>query len=89
MKDKSIFPPLVYQMFAVGESSGTLDEIVEKVSEFYDKEVDNAVKNLSSLIEPIMIVFMGGHDAFSGLSHLYADVGYGQNGQRWELGYFI
>jgi type II secretory pathway component PulF len=59
MKDKSIFPPLVYQMFAVGESSGTLDEIVEKVSEFYDKEVDNSIKNLSSLIEPIMIVFMG------------------------------
>ncbi len=59
MKDKSIFPPLVYQMFAVGESSGTLDEIVAKVSEFYDKEVDKSIKNLSSLIEPIMIVFMG------------------------------
>jgi type II secretory pathway component PulF len=59
MKDKSIFPPLVYQMFAVGESSGTLDEILEKVSEFYDKEVDNSIKTLSSLIEPIMIIFMG------------------------------
>jgi MSHA biogenesis protein MshG len=68
MKDKSIFPPLVYQMFAVGESSGTLDEIVEKVSEFYDKEVDNAVKNLSSLIEPIMIVFMGAMMLFLALA---------------------
>ena len=68
MKDKSIFPPLVYQMFAVGESSGTLDEIVEKVSEFYDKEVDNAVKNLSSLIEPIMILFMGAMMLFLALA---------------------
>lgn len=68
MKDKSIFPPLVYQMFAVGEASGTLDEIVEKVSEFYDKEVDNAVKNLSSLIEPIMIAFMGGMLVFLALA---------------------
>jgi type II secretory pathway component PulF len=68
MKDKSIFPPLVYQMFAVGESSGTLDEIVEKVSEFYDKEVDNSIKNLSSLIEPIMIVFMGAMMLFLALA---------------------
>ena len=68
MKDKSIFPPLVYQMFAVGESSGTLDEIIEKVSEFYDKEVDNAVKNLSSLIEPIMIIFMGAMMLFLALA---------------------
>jgi MSHA biogenesis protein MshG len=68
MKDKAIFPPLVYQMFAVGESSGTLDDIVEKVSEFYDKEVDNSIKNLSSLIEPIMIIFMGGMMLFLALS---------------------
>lgn len=68
MKDKSIFPPLVYQMFAVGESSGTLDDIVEKVSDFYDKEVDNSVKNLSSLIEPIMIVVMGGMMVFLALA---------------------
>jgi type II secretory pathway component PulF len=59
MKDKSIFPPLVYQMFAVGEASGTLDDILDKVSDFYDKEIDNSIKSLSSLIEPIMIVFMG------------------------------
>ncbi|HMK64799.1 MAG TPA: type II secretion system F family protein [Thermodesulfobacteriota bacterium] len=59
MKDKSIFPPLVYQMFAVGEASGTLDDILDKVSDFYDREIDNSIKNLSSLIEPIMIVFMG------------------------------
>lgn len=68
MKDKSIFPPLVYQMFAVGESSGTLDEVVEKVSEFYDKEVDKSIKNLSSLIEPIMIVFMGAMMLFLALA---------------------
>ncbi len=52
----------------MGEASGTLDEIVEKVSEFYDKEVDNAVKNLSSLIEPIMIVFMGAMMLFLALA---------------------
>ena len=46
-------------MFAVGESSGTLDEIAEKVSEFYDKEVEKSVKDLSSLIEPIMVLIMG------------------------------
>ena len=68
MKDKTLFPPLVYQMFAVGESSGTLDEVVEKVSEFYDKEVDTAIKNLSSLIEPIMIVVMGGMVVFLALA---------------------
>lgn len=68
MKDRSIFPPLVYQMFAVGESSGTLDDIVEKVSDFYDKEVDNSIKNLSSLIEPIMIVFMGAMMVFLALA---------------------
>jgi type II secretory pathway component PulF len=68
MKDKTIFPPLVYQMFAVGESSGTLDEIVEKVSEFYDKEVEDAIKNLSALIEPIMIVAMGGMMLFLALA---------------------
>jgi len=68
MKDKSIFPPLVYQMFAVGESSGTLDEIVEKVSDFYDKEVDTAIKNLSSLIEPIVILLMGGMLVFLALA---------------------
>ncbi|MGA3084678.1 MAG: type II secretion system F family protein [Thermodesulfobacteriota bacterium] len=68
MKDKSIFPPLVYQMFAVGESSGTLDEIVEKVSEFYDKEVDTAIKTFSSLIEPFIIVLMGGMLVFLALA---------------------
>jgi type II secretory pathway component PulF len=68
MKDKSIFPPLVYQMFAVGESSGTLDDILEKVSEFYDKEVDASIKNLASLIEPIMIVFMGAMMLFLALA---------------------
>ncbi|MEW6185618.1 MAG: type II secretion system F family protein [Thermodesulfobacteriota bacterium] len=68
MRDKTIFPPLVYQMFAVGESSGTLDEIVEKVSDFYDKEVDNSIKNLSSLIEPVMIIFMGAMMLFLALA---------------------
>jgi type II secretory pathway component PulF len=68
MKDKSIFPPLVYQMFAVGEASGTLDDILDKVSDFYDREIDNSIKNLSSLIEPIMIVFMGAMMLFLALA---------------------
>jgi type II secretory pathway component PulF len=46
-------------MFAIGESSGTLDRILGKISDYYDREVDYSVKNLTSMIEPILIVFMG------------------------------
>lgn len=54
-----IFPPMVVSMVAVGESTGAMDEMLEKVSEFYEDEVDLAVKTLLSMIEPIMIVGIG------------------------------
>lgn len=54
-----VFPPMVVQMIGVGEQTGALDEMLEKVADFYDDEVDSAVDALTSAIEPIMIVIMG------------------------------
>ncbi len=56
----SIFPPMVVQMVAVGEETGALDTMLERIGTFYDQEVDAMVEGLTSLIEPILIVFMGG-----------------------------
>jgi type IV pilus assembly protein PilC len=55
-----IFPPMVVQMMAVGEETGALDEMLEKIAEFYDQEIDATVAALTSLIEPLLIVVMGG-----------------------------
>jgi len=55
-----IFTPLVLQMLAVGEESGSLDTMLEDVADFYEREVDYDLKNLSAAIEPIMIVIIGG-----------------------------
>jgi type IV pilus assembly protein PilC len=46
-------------MIAVGESTGALDAMLEKIADFYDEEVDQAVENLTAMIEPVMIVFLG------------------------------
>lgn len=54
------FPPLVTQMIAIGEKSGTLDLMLGKVADFYEMEVDNATEQIKSLLEPIMIVFLAG-----------------------------
>jgi type IV pilus assembly protein PilC len=54
-----IFPPMVVQMMTVGEETGALDDMLEKVASFYDREVDATVSALTSLIEPILIVVMG------------------------------
>ena len=56
----AIFPPILVQMMAVGEETGALDAMLEKVSEFYDSEVETTVDGLTSLLEPLLIVFMGG-----------------------------
>ncbi len=56
----SVFPPMVIQMVAVGEETGALDTMLERIGTFYDQEVDAMVEGLTSLIEPILIVFMGG-----------------------------
>src|SRR6266540_1212526 len=55
-----VFPPMVVQMLSVGEQTGSLDEMLEKISVYYDEEVKAAVDSLTSLIEPIMIMFVGG-----------------------------
>ncbi|MFC2048773.1 type II secretion system F family protein [Elusimicrobiota bacterium] len=54
-----VFPPMVMQMISVGEETGNLDTMLSKIADFYDAEVDVAVEGLTSMIEPIIIVFMG------------------------------
>ena len=56
----AIFPPLVLQMIAVGEETGELTRLLEEVSGFYQREVDYRLRNLSAMLEPILIVFVGG-----------------------------
>ncbi len=59
LKESKAFPPMVVQMINVGEQTGGLDEMLEKIADFYDDEVDNAVTALLSVMEPIMIVVLG------------------------------
>ncbi len=55
----AVFPPMVISMIAVGEQTGGLDEMLAKIADFYDEEVDAAVSGLLALLEPVMIVFLG------------------------------
>lgn len=59
LQASGVFPAMVCQMIAVGESTGALDAMLEKIADFYDEEVDQAVENLTAMIEPVMIVFLG------------------------------
>lgn len=59
LSESGVFPQMVCQMISVGESTGALDAMLEKIADFYDEEVDQAVENLTSLIEPFMLVFLG------------------------------
>ena len=59
LAESGVFPSMVCQMIAVGESTGALDAMLTKIADFYEEEVDQAVENLTSLIEPFMIVFLG------------------------------
>jgi type IV pilus assembly protein PilC len=59
LKRSGVFPPMVVSMIAVGEQTGAIDEMLNKIADFYDDEVDTAVEQLTSIIEPILIVFMG------------------------------
>jgi type IV pilus assembly protein PilC len=56
---QAIFPPMVVQMIEVGENAGALDAMLNKIADFYDQEVDNAVKALTKLMEPMLMVFLG------------------------------
>jgi type IV pilus assembly protein PilC len=59
LKKSQVFPPMVISMIAVGEQTGGLDEMLSKIADFYDEEVDAAVSGLLALMEPVMIVFLG------------------------------
>jgi type IV pilus assembly protein PilC len=59
LRKSQVFPPMVISMIAVGEQTGGLDEMLTKIADFYDDEVDAAVSALLSLLEPVMIVFLG------------------------------
>ena len=60
LRAAGMFPPMVVQMIAVGEQTGAMDSMLAKLADFYDDEVDAAVAALTSLLEPIMLVFLGG-----------------------------
>jgi type IV pilus assembly protein PilC len=60
LKDAPIFPPMVAQMIAIGEETGNLDPMLSKVADFYEDEVAAAIKALTSILEPVMIVLVGG-----------------------------
>ena len=57
--ESKVFPPMVCQMINVGETTGALDSMLSKIADFYDDEVDTAVSNLTALMEPLVIVFLG------------------------------
>jgi len=59
MRESGVFPPMVVQMVATGEESGALDDMLHQVSEYYDQEVEYAVKNLTAMIEPILLLVLG------------------------------
>ncbi|HEV7731568.1 MAG TPA: type II secretion system F family protein [Candidatus Binatia bacterium] len=59
LTESKVFPPMVCQMIAVGETTGALDAMLNKIADFYDDEVDNTVANLMSLLEPAVILFLG------------------------------
>lgn len=59
MRESQLFPNMVVQMVAIGEEAGSLDAMLAKVADFYEEEVDNAVDSLSSLLEPLIMAFLG------------------------------
>jgi type IV pilus assembly protein PilC len=60
LAESRVFPPMVVQMIGVGEQTGAMDQMLQKIADFYEDEVDVAVAAMTSLIEPLMMVFLGG-----------------------------
>jgi type IV pilus assembly protein PilC len=60
LQESDVFPGMVTQMIAVGEETGAMESMLSKIADFYDEEVDTAVEALTSLLEPVMMVFLGG-----------------------------
>ena len=69
-----VFPPMVVQMMAVGEDTGALDTMLAKVADFYDDEVEATTEQLTSLIEPLMIVVIGAIIGGMVIAHVHADL---------------
>jgi type IV pilus assembly protein PilC len=59
LRESGVFPPMVVQMIQVGESTGALDSMLNKIADFYEDDVDNTVTNLTALLEPALMVFLG------------------------------
>lgn len=59
LKESKVFPPMVVQMIAIGEQTGALDRMLNKVADFYEEEVDIAVGTLTAMLEPLMVIFLG------------------------------
>jgi len=70
LQRQSLIPPMVVQMVRVGEETGAMEDVLNKVAEFYEREVDNTVKRFASVIEPILIVCVGGVVALVALAVL-------------------
>ena len=68
MRASKVFPPIVIQMVAVGEESGKMEEMMTKISEYYDRDVEYAIRNLSSNLEPILLAGIGGVVLFMALA---------------------
>ncbi|MCX6375874.1 MAG: type II secretion system F family protein, partial [Armatimonadetes bacterium] len=64
LQKSKMFPPMVVQMISIGEESGSLDNMLTKVADFYEAEVDAALQSLTAAIEPLMIVVLGGMVGF-------------------------
>jgi type IV pilus assembly protein PilC len=59
LQESKVFPPMVVQMIAIGEQTGALDRMLNKVADFYEEEVDIAVGTLTAMLEPLMVIFLG------------------------------
>lgn len=81
IEKSSLFPPIVAQMLLVGEETGQTDVVLVKVADFYEEEVDLAIEGISSVIEPVMIVFMGGMVGVIAASVMMPIAGLSQNVQ--------
>ena len=59
LKESNVFPPMVIRMIDVGERTGALDEMLTKIADFYEDQVDTAVTGLTQMLEPVILVFLG------------------------------
>src|ERR1044072_2808426 len=60
LSETKVFPPMVVQMIGVGEATGAMDTMLQKIADFYEDEVDVAVNAMTKMMEPLMMVFLGG-----------------------------